>query len=186
MLCNRYLRIFVEGPSDKDLFEKKLKSVINKHFKASRFCIEFIEYKSLSRFGAEEINRILIMSRKYGDKVIFTGDCAESHCITEAKDKLKKTYTEINNYPIFIVKQEIESWYLAGLDKRAQKELGLEYYSDTDKIKRSRFKKMVPDEESYSVFLNKILPRFKLAVASKQNSSFKYFIDHLCKKRLFT
>lgn len=75
--------------------------------------------------------------------------------------------------------KEIESWYLAGLDEAALKELGISYPDkDTDTLNKEQFDRLIPVKYVSRIdFMQEILKNFQLETARQKNKSFYYFIN---------
>ena len=81
-----------------------------------------------------------------------------------------------------VVKKEIESWYLAGLDSAACKQLKLPLSRNTDKITKEKFENLMKKKfDSRRDFMVEVLKYFSIKEAKGKNASFKYFADkHGC------
>ena len=81
---------------------------------------------------------------------------------------------------IVIVIKEIESWYLAGLDEKQCKELGIKSFQETNDITKEQFNSVIPTKyDSRIDFMAEILKRFSIETAKSKNNSFQYFIEKL-------
>ena len=100
-------------------------------------------------------------------------------CITSRKISRKKEYNALDCKKIFIVKEEIESWYIAGVDTQLEQFKGLNIPSNTDNLSKEDVDEII-DESSFDSnidFLNEILKNFNFNLAYQRNSSFRYFVD---------
>jgi hypothetical protein len=92
------------------------------------------------------------------------------------KAVLKSRFCALSDDRIIVIIQEIESWYLAGLDDASQKQLSLRHYTTTNHITKEIFNRMVPSfYKSRIAFMIEILEHFSVAVAKERNRSFMYF-----------
>lgn len=100
-----------------------------------------------------------------------------SRCITARKQTIKNKYgRRISVDRIIVVVKEIESWYIAGLDNGACKELGLHSFTSADNITKEKFNDMMPKKfDSRIDFMVEILKRFSVETAVRKNKSFDYF-----------
>ncbi|MHC4361138.1 MAG: hypothetical protein ACYSTN_10185, partial [Planctomycetota bacterium] len=82
---------------------------------------------------------------------------------------------DINN--VIVIVKEIESWYLAGLDSKNCKKLGIKVFRKTDNITKEQFDKLRPRKFNSRIdFMIEILKRFSMETAKRKNKSFDYFI----------
>ena len=76
--------------------------------------------------------------------------------------------------------REIESWYLAGLDDKSCKELGLKPFKDTDGVTKEDFNKLIPKRFNSRIdFMVEIIKRFTTKTAKQENRSFSYFMSRI-------
>ena len=76
---------------------------------------------------------------------------------------------------ILIVRREVESWYLAGLDSDSHEEFRLPTRRNTDGITKERFDGLIPSRfDSRTDFMVEILNRYDVEVARGRNESFDY------------
>ena len=89
--------------------------------------------------------------------------------------KIKSRLIEDDN--IFVVIKEIESWYLAGLDKETLKKLGISYSEKrTDLLTKERFDQLMSNKYVSRIdFMQEILENFQVETAKQKNKSFNYF-----------
>ena len=55
------------------------------------------------------------------------------------KKKTQEKHPNIDKDKIIVVIKEIESWYLAGLDNKACKQLKIKNFANTDNITKEKF-----------------------------------------------
>lgn len=157
--------IFVEGPDDEKFFKKLLENY-DENFS------EIVKYKKYSREKNNEINKFLkTISQVKNFDYLFLADIDDFPCVTSKKERLKEKYPEIDIKKTFVVIKEIESWYLAGLDKKSLKELSIKYQKETDNITKEIFNELKPDKVLYT----DVLEYFSVETAIQKNNSFKYF-----------
>ena len=78
---------------------------------------------------------------------------------------------------IAVVKAEIESWYLAGLDHRNAGSLEIWYSGNTESMTKEDFTRMHEKYSSKIDFMTDILKKFSIDIAKTRNESFRYFCD---------
>jgi hypothetical protein len=168
------LYIFVEGDRDKDFFERIVKPrLVDRYNK-----IIIIKY---AQKRIEDINNyigsILSMNAHY----IFIADIDNSPCKTAKKEELRRRIPNLEQNKIIIVVKEIESWYLAGLDEKACKKLGIRCFDNTDSITKENFKHIYSNSIhsrrlEIDFYLN-ITKNYNINIAKRKNRTFKYFCD---------
>jgi len=170
-----YFYIFVEGKDDKLFFENiilpKIKNLEN--FRDTQ--IKIIQYaQKPSNYIINYIKSIKSMNRS---DYIFVADIDNEPCITQKKQRIIEKYKIIEPDKIIIVKKEIESWYLAGLDNNSLNKLKIRRnFNNTDDISKEDFNNLKPSKfMSLSDFKQEILEHFNIDVAKQKNSSFNYF-----------
>lgn len=162
MLYNFF--IFVEGYHDKIFFEKILKYFNNNFIEK----IKIIEWSSKPK---SYINNLIKNIPKMDSDYLFFSDIDGSACITSKKTKLNTIYPEIDIQKMLIVIKEIESWYLAGLDRASLKKLSIKHQEETNNITKEMFEELKSDKILYM----DILENFSIETAIQKNNSFKYF-----------
>lgn len=91
----------------------------------------------------------------------------------DLKWKLEKKFNFLDNEKVFLVIKEIESWYMAGIDKKSANEIGITYFNSTNKLDKSKFNQEIPNSYiSRSRFLMDLLEQFEIVEAKKSNESF--------------
>lgn len=109
------------------------------------------------------------------DFILF-GDIDQERNVKAKKAVLKSRFCVLSNDRIVVIIQEIESWYLAGLDDKAQKHLSLRSYRNTNHITKEIFNRMIPRSYTSRIaFMADILDLFSIDMALEKNRSFRYF-----------
>jgi hypothetical protein len=165
------LIIFLEGADDerffKAVFEQKL---LEKY--------ERIQYFPYARESRVKINEFMSSILKTaGDDYLFFADIDQEPCVTEKKSKLRGKYSQLQDHLIFVVKKEIESWYLAGISQEAADELKIRgKLGETDTLTKEQFDQKQPTSFTSRIdFLQEILKIYSLEVALPRNQSLAYF-----------
>jgi len=165
------LYIFVEGNDDERFF----KSIIENKLKEKYGWVAFYKYANSNK---EKVNKFLKVLKTNGIDYIFTADINTSPCVSAKKDLIKSRYKEVDYDKIIVVIKEIESWYLAGLDENACKDLEIKNFITTDNITKEQFNSLIPKKFFSRIdFMKEILKKFSVEVARTKNKSFRYFTN---------
>ena len=171
-MAYKRLIILLKGNDDERFF----KSVVEPFFQERYSVVEFWKYaKEKKKRKANFIKSINLMKADY----ICVGDIDDVPCVTSKKEKLTDDFgKKITADRIAIVIKEIESWYLAGLDEKTSKKLGIrKKIETTDNIIKEHFNQLIPKKMPRSVFMQKILENYDVGVAEEKNGSFGYFLN---------
>lgn len=161
------LFIFVEGPDDERFFDGILKEKV-----------KIIKYAKEKK---EKINSFIksIKATPYLDYIVLCD--IDLKTLQEKRKDVKSKYSECEMEKIFVSISEIESWYLAGLDKDCSKKFKIKYINKTNDITKEKFDAMIPKNYSNAriSFMIEILKEFKIEEAIERNESFQYLISYL-------
>lgn len=181
----RRLFIFIEGDDDERFF----KEILYKQFKRKYDYVRPIKYAQRKKSDIEGILNTILNSKNFNADYIFVADLDNTPCITRRKEKLINFFDKkIQGNLIFIVVKEIEGWYLAGLDDKAIKKLGLKSAikklkskkSNTELLTKEDFDSIIPERYKGRIpFMEDILNNFSINSAKLKNKSFEYFVDKL-------
>jgi hypothetical protein len=161
--------IFVEGDDDRRFFEK----VLAQHFTQTYGWMKVIGYASMRPVQVTKFIKGIDAS---GGKYIFLADKNGSPCVTIRKEKLMERYTSLKAGIIQVVVQEIESWYLAGLDSAVCRKLRVRFLGATNSVPKEEFNTLMPKRyDSRIAWMIDVLGHFSLETAKAQNDSFRYF-----------
>ena len=168
------LQIFLEGDDDKIFFDRVIRPIVlNKYGKD----ISLIKYSKMKR---SEIEKLLKLCQNKGNKLIFVADHDTHPCVSSKKQELKNKYKNLNDNSIVIVKKEIESWYLAGINEKVTRKFKIKNnLKDTHNIYKNDFNKIIEKSEFDSRIdaMQEILKYFDIKKAIRRNDSLKYFIN---------
>jgi len=169
------LFILVEGNDDvrffdtivKPLLETKYDSVLVRPYRHQR-----------PRKVGNFLRSIKAMNRCY----LLVADINGSPCITAKKQQIQNRYRDADASRIVVVRREIESWYLAGLDDASCRELGVTPVRDAHSITKQQFDSVMPSKFNSRIdFMWEILKCFDADIARQKNRSFEYFVGkHDC------
>jgi hypothetical protein len=109
---------------------------------------------------------------------IFLRDMDMAACVTLQKERTQEIYTELDGNRLIIVRTEIESWYLAGLDESKQNKLKIPIYNHTDNVTKEQLDSLKPKPFVSRIdFMIEILKHYSVDTAQNQNTSFNYFFS---------
>ncbi len=170
-MSRRRLFIFLEGNDDVRFFSK----IVLPRFSARYERIDLVRYACLKCMKLSKYIRSL---DKLGHDYILVADIDNEPGIRAKKQLIKDRYPEVHDDKIIIIVKEIESWYLAGLDDRASRILGVRPLDHTDFVTKEQFNRLIPQHFASRIsFMVECLKYFSLPVAMGKNKSFHYFID---------
>lgn len=168
----KILYVFVEGDDDERFF----KQVIYLKLSGSYSNVFYIQY---AREKNEKINKFIksIDSMPYGDYILLS-DIDNHSSVKEKKSVLKAHYSYLNLDKIYIVINEIESWYYAGVNEKIAKKLKIECPTCTDIITKEAFNKIIPSKFRYRLdFMIELLKEYCFETGKEKNKS----LNHLAK-----
>jgi len=165
------LWVLLEGNDDERFFERVIKPIFENTY-------DFVRPWQYAQKQTRKVKNFLQSINKMDSVYFFLCDINRSPCVTAKKNEIVCMYAsriDVNN--VIIVVKEIESWYLAGLDDKARKELGIRTFRKTDNITKEQFNSLIPKKfDSRIDFMIEILKRFSLETAIHKNKSFNYFM----------
>ena len=167
------LFLFLEGDDDERFFEH----ILGKKFKEIYTEVKIWKY---SRKTDKQRKRIIDIVNKVDnwDYLCFR-DFDSNRCITNKKDKIIDKFERINREKIFIVIEEIESWYLAGVDNDFLRSIGVSNLMDCPSIyiTKEKFNCIIPKDMPRILFLRKILQSYDIDLALRNNRSLNYLFE---------
>lgn len=175
------LFIFIEGNDD----EYFINEIVSRHL-LPEMNIKPWRYSQKPKEKIENfINSINSMEADY----IFITDFDEANSLEVREKELRTEFPFINCDNLVIVKNEIESWYIAGINSESgienecSKELRkIKVPDDTETFRKEHFDNIIPCsfKDSKIDFLKEILKCFDISLAKERNNSFKNFVDKFC------
>jgi hypothetical protein len=168
----RRLFIFVEGSDDVRFFE----TIIKPRFEHAFDSVELITFACTKSVKVDRFIRgINAMHHSY---IIVTDIDLESS-VHAKKNVILSRFNEADYQNIMVIIQEIESWYLAGIDDGGAKALGIHAPARTDFVTKEHFLRLIPHfYPSKIAFMIQVLKHFSLSTAVEKNKSFRFFIEH--------
>lgn len=169
-----YKRLFIliEGNDDERLFQRIIKNGLQEKYDDIK----------LWKYSEEPYKRrkdFLRSINSMGADYIYIADYDENtRCITAKKQGVKNKIENINEDRIMVVINEIESWFLAGLNNNWCRRFKIPSYTNTDNITKEQFNSLIAKKfDSRIVSMREILKCFSIETAIQKNESFKYFIE---------
>ena len=179
------LWVLIEGNDDLEFFDNVLKKLFEKtglwdHAKPYKYAEDSPEDR------ASLIDSINAMKADY---IVF-GDINNHPGITAKKeDLIKEKFKEkITKDKIVVVIKEIESWYIAGLDFRSLRKLGIKKRTcrdleTTDHITKEDFNELIPKGKTRDIFKIEIFEEYDVDISKEKNNSFKYLTNEFIQKQ---
>lgn len=167
----RKLFVWVEGGSDARFVEAVLKPLLEKKYRR-------VDVRTYATLKKSKVINILRGIREGGNDYLLVADNDQQACVTAKKQIIQERFPNVDRDRIRVVVQEIESWYLAGLDGAGLSALGLPDIGRTDNITKEDFNVLIPERfDSRIDFMMEILKFFSIRVAERKNRSFAYFMS---------
>ena len=161
----------LEGEDDERFLNKVIKARLEKKYSK----VKVYKYAQVTR---NEREKFINWLKKSSTAYIFFSDMDKMACYTKKKERITlKTAKNVDVAKIAIVKTEIESWYLAGLNYHDALSLNIWYSRNTENITKEDFTAIHKKYASRIDFMMVILEKFSLDIAKIQNKSFRYFCD---------
>jgi hypothetical protein len=165
------LYIFIEGNDDELFFRNAIVPALSEKYDE----IEVIQYAQMKKSKVEIF--ILSINTLNFDYMLF-GDIDYQRSVNQKKKVLELRFSNLDEEKIFIVIQEIESWYMAGITDSYSRELGIRPLGSTNKLVKEEFNLLYHRRfKSRIDFMLEILKSYSIPTAIKKNESFKYFAE---------
>lgn len=173
------LFIFVEGPDDERFVDLFIKPFFEKSFNF----VKIIKYACKT---PDEIKKLInvIKNNNKSDYIYLCDMDARGNkgfCITNRKaNENKKINDTADLKKIFVVKEEIESWYLSGVSPGKASKYKIKLVDSTENLTKEKFQSLIPKSfKSKNDFMIEILKDYSVEQAVNLNSSLKYFLDKI-------
>ena len=155
----RKLFIWVEGEDDKRFFQNILEPKLQEKY-------DFVETRRYATLKKGKIDNFLKSIKAMGADYIYVTDINSSPCITAKKQETQSKLRNIEAEKIIVVIKEIESWYLAGLDKNSAKNLRIKKIPETTQnVTKEQFYSLMPQNFSRIDFMREVLKNFSIETA---------------------
>ncbi len=156
------LYVFVEGADDQRFF----------HWYFDQQYKVIIPYAQMKK---EKVNALMKGIQKIPETDYILLADADNQSVADKIEKIKTRFSACEREKIYIVKREIESWYLAGLKASDCKKWHIHYYSHTNDLVKEDFDRLKPKHMSRIHFMLEILKRFDLSEGVERNGTFYHF-----------
>lgn len=169
------LYIWVEGSTDKLLFEKIQDAFLKKYRS-----VKYIQYASLpKKKRIKFLNGIMNLNADY----IYFTDIDDSPSVMSKINEVRRILEYIDSKRVVIVISEIESWYLAGLTDEIARKTGISVKYTRNNATKEEFNRFIPRTyRSRISFMKFIMKHFSIITAAEKNKSFKYFYENFLKQ----
>ena len=163
------LYILVEGDDDKRFFDAIIKPVFEKQY-------DSVAVWKYAQKKNSKVSSFLKSIKGMNANNIFVSDINLAPCVTAKKQDIQDKFNELDKDRIIIVKREIESWYLAGLDDATAGRFSISHQGSTDNATKEQFNDLIPKKfDSRIDFMQEILKCFSIETGKQKNTSFRYF-----------
>jgi len=172
-MAYKRLWILIEG-NDEERFFRTIKPIFENKY-------DFVQMWQHAQEPHKRIKDFLNSIRAMNSDYFFLKDINRSPCVTLRKENIRSKYgTRIDLNTVIIVVKAIESWYLAGLDDKSCRQIGLGTFKNTDDLAKEQFNRLIPERfDSQIDFMVEILKRFSVETAKQKNKSFAYFMKKI-------
>lgn len=115
-----------------------------------------------------------------GAEYFILADIDSEPCVTRKKQKIVNLYRSAERENIIVVRREIESWYVAGVNAETCRKLKVPLGNDAEIIDKERFDNLVPHAfVSRTDFMVEILKCYAVDTALTKCKSFQYMCSRL-------
>ena len=130
----KQLFIFVEGSDDERFISQVIVPRIQEKYNHIKF-IKFIKYATMAKVAVESFVKTCKQKEAYDYLFVCDMDARgdKSLCVTSRKSKEQNKYGHnfLETNKIVVVKEEIESWYLAGISIEQATRFKIKLVTDT-------------------------------------------------------
>lgn len=166
----RKLYVFLEGNDDERFFLHVLFPLLKKKHPE----IQIIPYAEES---AKITRKFVSTIRLSSDDYIFVKDIDDAPCVTAKKTSVACKY-QVEQRKLMIVVNEIECWYLCGLNYDCCKKLGVQAkFGRTDgNFTKEDFNNLIPNGVTRIEFMRQLLNEYDIKIGIQRNRSLRYFL----------
>lgn len=170
-MSERRLFILVEGNDDERFFTRVIIPLLSPRYRAVRL----IKYACMR---SNRVCRFIRSIHRAGDELLLVADIDKVPGVTAKKRILMERFGVVQPGEIMVIIQEIESWYLAGLETQDAHRLGVHPIPSTDQVTKEIFNATIPPQYTSRIaYMLEILSRFSIPSACRKNRSFHHFMD---------
>lgn len=168
------LYIYIEGGNDEIFMNFVLSDYLRKNLDIDIHPIPYAQKPP------KKISKDIKSKFRYEYLFLSYLDSKTHPCITSMRNERFNKYENLKYSKIVIVKEEIESWYLAGIDNSLDPFKDWEIPNRTDSIEKEDFDKIYKNSfDSKKDCLIEIAKHYDINLAMNRNDSFKYFLNKL-------
>jgi hypothetical protein len=163
----------IEGDDDERFVNRIVRPVLESNYDY----IGFYQYAQRPKKDIERFIRSLLS--KQAD-FLCLADINSLPCVTAKKQHIKEhKIGAVDDNRIIVIKMEIESWYLAGLNEKCCKGLRIPICATTDTIDKKKFGQLLLGSKlGYTInCMIEMLNNYDLNMAKSKNNTFKYFYN---------
>ncbi len=172
IMATKRLFIFVEGSDDVRFFDTIIKPRLEHAF-------ESVELITFACTKSVKVDRFIKGINEMQHSYLIVTDIDFEKNVNGKKSVILSRFSEADYQHIMVIIQEIESWYLAGIDENGGKALGISIPAHTDSVTKEHFIGLIPRfYPSKIAFMIEVLKHFSLSVAVEKNRSFRFFVEH--------
>ena len=172
IMAKKRLFIFVEGSDDVRFFDTIIKPRLEHAF-------ESVELITFACTKSVKVDRFIKGINEMQHSYLIVTDIDFEKNVNGKKSVILSRFSEADYQHIMVIIQEIESWYLAGIDENGGKALGISIPAHTDSVTKEHFIGLIPRfYPSKIAFMIEVLKHFSLSVAVEKNRSFRFFVEH--------
>ena len=165
--------VLLEGDDD----QRFAASVIVPRLEQTYQVVNIVKYAQMKN---EKFVAYLTSIRGMGAEYIILADIDGEPCVTKKKQKIAQAYKSAEIEKIIVVRREIESWYLAGLNAETSKKLKVAIGNDTEVIAKEHFDELIPRAFlNRTDFMVEILRCYSVNTALTRCKSFQYMCSRL-------
>jgi hypothetical protein len=169
---SRRLWILIEGDDDERFFNRVVRPLVEE-----RYClVKLWKYAQKKR---QKVKGLIRSIGAMGAEFVYVKDLCRAPCVTARKGKVIEKFGEVIPADrIIIVAEEIEGWYLAGVDEATSRKLRIRLrIGSTDGITKQEFRRLIPEKASRIDSMQEMLNNYDLEMARGRNKSFGYYFD---------
>ncbi len=167
------LLIFCEESDDERFFETVVKPQLGNAYDR----IRTVPYARRER---EKVRAYLRNAIQMDIDILFVRDLDPKPCISACVESVHAAFGEaLPDESIYVVVQEIESRYAAGLSRQRTEEMLGRPLQRTDELTKEKFSHLLPDDASRLDLMQRLLEHFEVRRARAKNRSFEYFCSNV-------
>jgi len=165
------LYVWVEGSDDIRFFERVMMGVLEQRY-------DWVKIVTYAEESTKWINNFLISIKAMGADYIFAADYDSSPSIAHRIQALQNSYKHCDAERIQLIIEEIEGWYIAGLEDESCKQLKVPCLKNTNSLTKEQFNNLVPKKFTSRIdFMVEVLKAYSISTAMNKNDSFKFFVE---------